>query len=109
MKCENLFEKIPKDLSQEVFEVLAQGGGTRIERIVSAGQSAPEEGWFDQAGHEWVMVLQGEARLQFEGEEERRLRAGDYILIPAHTRHRVLSTSKDPETIWLAVHFAVNC
>ena len=33
------------------------------------------------------------------------LSEGDYINIPARKRHRVVSTSVSPETIWLAVHY----
>jgi cupin 2 domain-containing protein len=32
------------------------------------------------------------------------LTAGDYLLIPARTRHRVEWTALDKETLWLAVH-----
>jgi cupin 2 domain-containing protein len=32
------------------------------------------------------------------------LKAGDYLLIPAHCRHRVEYTSADPPCIWLAIH-----
>ncbi|MDF3129065.1 cupin domain-containing protein [Kiritimatiellaeota bacterium B1221] len=105
MKTENIFQNLPADLSQEVFEQLAGKGTTRVERIVSAGQSAPEEGWFDPEDHEWVIVLQGEACLEMEGTPPFQLKEGDYVSIPAQTRHRVLSTSADPLTIWLAVHF----
>ena len=67
---------------------------------------------YDQEDDEWVVVLQGEAQLQFEGEASpRHLNAGDYVLIPAHTRHRVASTSATrgtdgsfTPTVWLAVH-----
>jgi len=30
---------------------------------------------------------------------------GDYINIPAHTKHRVAWTTPDGPTIWLAVHY----
>jgi cupin 2 domain-containing protein len=32
------------------------------------------------------------------------LGAGDTIFIPAHTPHRVVTTSTNPQCIWLAVH-----
>jgi cupin 2 domain-containing protein len=49
------------------------------------------------------MLVQGSATLSFEDEEEVNLAAGDYLLIPAHRRHRVASVSAD--ALWLAVHF----
>jgi hypothetical protein len=30
------------------------------------------------------------------------LRPGDHVILPSHTRHRVLHTS--PDALWLAVH-----
>jgi cupin 2 domain-containing protein len=53
-----------------------------------------------------VIVLAGSAGLMFEGEAATRtLRAGDYINIPAHRRHRVEWTDIDHPTIWLAIHY----
>jgi cupin 2 domain-containing protein len=88
-----------------VFTELLSAPHLRIERIVSTGQASPEAGWFDQAWSEWVIVLSGEARVAFEDEgEPRRLRAGDYIFIPSHRRHRVVWTDPNRPTVWLAVH-----
>jgi cupin 2 domain-containing protein len=51
-------------------------------------------------------VLTGAAGVLFEGEAEPRvLHAGDYLLIPAHRRHRVAWTDTKRPTVWLAVHF----
>jgi cupin 2 domain-containing protein len=53
-----------------------------------------------------VLVLAGAAGLVFEGEAEPRvLRPGDYLLIPAHRRHRVAWTDPEQPTVWLAVHY----
>lgn len=79
----------------------------RIERIVSHGQSSPDGFWYDQTEAEWVVVLSGAARLLLEGESAPlHLSAGDHLLIPAHTRHRVEWTTPDEPTVWLAVFFA---
>ena len=52
------------------------------------------------------LVLAGSAGLCFEGEAEVRvLSPGDYVLIPAHLKHRVEWTNQDRATIWLAVHY----
>jgi cupin 2 domain-containing protein len=78
----------------------------RIERIVSTGQVTPEGEWYDQDDDEWVLVVAGAARLRIEGEErDRELAEGDWVLLPAHCRHRVTWTRAEPPTVWLAVHF----
>lgn len=87
----------------EVFEPLAAGTGIKIERIISTGQSTPEGEWYDQEQAEWVVLLQGEALLRFDDGRQQLLKAGDYILIPAHDRHRVESTTSEPPCIWIAV------
>ncbi|MEJ2116810.1 MAG: cupin domain-containing protein [Alphaproteobacteria bacterium] len=104
----NLFENIPTsgDLVNEDIGLILARPGVKIERIVSHGQASPPDFWYDQAWHEWVIVLSGCARLKFEGEAEARLlSAGDYVFIPARQRHRVDWTSEDDPTVWLAVHF----
>ena len=51
------------------------------------------------------MVLKGEAVLLFEEGTTKNLKPGDYLNIPAHTKHKVEWTEPDSETIWLAVHY----
>ena len=102
----NLFADVPENLPSEHFATLLHGSNLRIERIVSRGHASPEEYWYDQSRSEWVLVVSGSAGLQFEGETApRHLKAGDYLHIPAHTRHRVLWTDALEPTIWLAVHY----
>lgn len=101
---ENLFLRIPPALPAELCETLLDQPGARIERIVSRGHASADGFWFDQETAEWVLLLAGAARLQFEGEEPLTLRPGDYIFIPAHRRHRVEWTAPDADTVWLAVH-----
>lgn len=105
----NLFADFPAELPQELFETLAASDAVRIERIVSHGHSSPEGFWFDQDRNEFVVLLAGAARLRFEdGGPAVEMKAGDYILIPAHCRHRVEWTTADEATIWLAVHFGTH-
>ncbi len=102
----NFFSDLSGDLANELIEVLAEGENTRIERIVSRGQSSPEGFWYDQEQTEWVVVLKGEAKLLIEGDKEPvHLEVGDHLLIPAHQKHRVEWTSPDEPTIWLAVFY----
>lgn len=98
----NLLAELPAAGAQEQFDTLCETRGARIERIVSHGHASPPDFWYDQAHDEWVMVLQGEATLGFEGGAGVLLNAGDSLCIPAHCRHRVISTSQN--TVWLAVH-----
>jgi len=102
-KPQNLFAKIPENLDQELVEELLRNRAVRIERIVSRGQSSPPDFWYDQAEHEWVVVLAGKARLIIEGQSEVMLHPGDTLHLPAHTRHRVEWTDPRQDTIWLAV------
>jgi cupin 2 domain-containing protein len=101
----NLFEHLPDNLSSECFDELVRNRSVRIERILSQGQVSPESGWYDQDEHEWVVMLQGRARLAFEDYPDVELVAGDYLMIPAHTRHRVSWTDPQMITIWLAVFY----
>ncbi|HIV69224.1 MAG TPA: cupin domain-containing protein [Candidatus Butyricicoccus stercorigallinarum] len=89
---------LPAELpAEELVEPLLTGA-TRIERIVSNGQTS---GWYDQAEDEWVCVLAGEGELEYAGGRRQRLRAGDTAWLPAHLRHRVSYTSAP--CIWLCV------
>jgi len=101
----NIFGAIPEDLKTEVFERLVESDNVKIERIVSKGHKSPESGWYDQDKNEWVLVLKGEAVLLFADETTITLKAGDFVDIPAHKKHRVERTAVDVETIWLAVHY----
>ncbi len=93
-------------MPEEVTTVLAAGQGVRIERIVSTGQNSPPGFWYDQDEHEWVAVLAGMAVLRVECETEGRwLVPGDWVLIPAHCRHRVEATATAEPTVWLAVFY----
>jgi cupin 2 domain-containing protein len=92
-------------VADEIFEGLVERPGVRIERIVSTGQTTPEDEWYDQARDEFVLLVAGAAKLRVEGEaEDRALAQGDWLFIPAHCRHRVTWTREDPPTVWLAVH-----
>lgn len=105
----NLFAELPVTLADEQFTELLARPGLRIERIVSTGQCSPPDFWYDQPEGEWVLVLQGEARLRFADEAEpRSLQAGDFVDIPPHCRHRVDWTHPDQTTVWLAIHYAAD-
>jgi len=106
MKTGNLFRNLPADLPDELFETLVQARATRLERIVSHGQASPPDFWYQQPEHEWVLLLAGSAGLRFDGDGDVVvLRPGDYLNIPAGTRHRVEWTTTQQPTVWLALHY----
>lgn len=105
----NLFKSIPDSVPQELVDVLAESAGVKIERIISDGHASPEGFWYDQEQDEWVLLLSGSAVLSIEkdsGIERVEMNPGDYLLLPAHQRHRVESTSATEKIIWLAVYFS---
>lgn len=106
----NIFSGMPLDNSEEEFSTLLNSENIRIERIVSYGQVTPEGEWYDQKRDEWVLLLEGSAELLLaDASAPLKMRAGDYLLLPARCRHRVIWTDPDRPTIWLAVHFGNGC
>jgi len=103
-KPRNFFENLPKQIRREIFPVIARAEQVEMERIVSRGHCSPPGSWYDQDFDEWVLLLRGAAILRFEGSRTRvRLKEGDYLLIPAHRRHRVEWTRPKKPTIWLTI------
>lgn len=105
MTADSLLRDLPADLPEELVQTLAGSDTVRIERIVSAGHASPDGFWYDQPRREFVLVVQGSARLEFDGGETLALEAGGWLDIPPHRRHRVAWTAPDERTVWLAVHF----
>lgn len=101
---DNLFDRIPAELPEELFETLIRTEAVHIERIVSRGHATPEGEWYDQEHDEWVLLVQGAAQLVFHDGREVAMGPGDWLEIPARCRHRVAWTDPDQETVWLAVH-----
>ena len=102
----SLFENIPAELPVELLETICSTNSVKIVRIVSKGHASPEGFWYDQKHNEFVLVMQGSAGLKIEGEDDIvLLKAGDYVSIGSHVKHRVEWTDSSCETIWLAVHY----
>lgn len=100
----NIFDDLPQHLPKEVVQTLIRAADVRIERIISHGHASPSDFWYDQPQHEWIIVLKGAARLQFEdGMVE--MKPGDFINIPAFRKHRVDWTTPDEPTVWLGVRY----
>ncbi|MCX6051729.1 MAG: cupin [Campylobacterales bacterium] len=97
----NIF-KNPSQLPKkgcESFETLFDNEKVKIEKILS--NELIDGQWYEQNDDEWVILLQGNASLEFE-DYTKELACGNYVFIPKQTKHRVLKTSKN--AIWLAVH-----
>jgi cupin 2 domain-containing protein len=104
-KIKNILADIPTQLPEELFTCLLKNEQVEIERVVSRGQSSAKDEWYDQINDEWVILLQGGAILEFfEPQEFKKLQVGDYLLIPAHCKHRIDWTDPDRDSIWLTVH-----
>ncbi len=107
MKTKNIFHISKNELSNpdEIFKKLHESGNIHIERIISTGQVTPKDLWLSQNRNEWVVLLQGNAKLEFKNSGFIEMNQGDYINIPASKKHRIIYTSSAPPCIWLAVHF----
>ena len=105
MEGGNLFSEIPDIINSELFEDIQKHKSVRIERIISDGHASEEGEWYDQEEHEWVSVLKGTGVIEYDDGTLVVLNVGDYVNIPAHTKHRVKSTSATEKTIWLAVFY----
>ncbi|WP_028469164.1 cupin domain-containing protein [Neptunomonas japonica] len=101
----NIFSNIPSELPNEIFEDIITTEKLRVERIVSKGQISPDTGWYDQSENEWVIVLSGYGVIEFIDGVKVTLKQGDYLNIKAHEKHRVIETSSDEMTVWLAIFY----
>ncbi len=90
---------------EERTKILLHTPALRLERIHSCAAASPPGFWYEQHEHEWVLLLQGSARLRFDAEDGElvELNRGDALQIAAGRRHRVEVTDGDPGTIWLAL------
>ena len=97
----NLYDYTPALPGTERTDILHEDTAVRIERIVS---NLARTQWYDQAQDEWLALIKGSAELEVERTRV-TLEEGDTLFLPAHCRHRVLSTSD--ETLWLTVFVKV--
>ena len=100
----NIFNNIePIEPGNELFNTLFENSCVKLEHIYS--HSFKDGEWYDQDGDEWVILLEGEAVLEFK-ESKQNLSEGDYLYIKAHRLHRVVSTSADAH--WIVLHVKSN-
>ena len=101
LKPANLYRQLPSLNSGETFQELWRQANLRVELIQSSDSPLPD--LYDQEQDEWVLLLEGRALLEVNG-QPLALGPGDHLVIPAHTPHRVLETHPEPRCLWLAVH-----
>jgi len=101
----NLYDLPGLPMADELTSLLVNESTIRIERIVSTGQVS---GWYDQDETEFVVLLQGNAEIEFDNNRIVTVSRGDTLLIQPHERHRVSYTSTDPPCIWLCVFYQDN-
>lgn len=99
-----LYDNITIDTNAEKFLEIFKNDIIKIEKIVSNGQKSPEDFWYTQEESEFVLILKGNAILEFEG-ETMVLNEGNAVIIPAMKKHRVKQTSQEEPTIWLAIFY----
>ena len=101
----NIFSNIPSELPNEIFENIIRTEKLRVERIVSKGQISPDTGWYNQRENEWLIVLSGYGVIEYINGAKVTLKQGDYLNINSHNKHRVIETSPDEATVWLAIFY----
>jgi len=105
-KLHNIYKKLPSAKGNEIFDKIIQKSGVKIERITSFGQATPTGKWLKSKRNEWVILLKGEAKLQFRlSKNVIEMKPGDYMFIPAGTMHRVEWTTPKGKSVWVAVMF----
>lgn len=105
IKKSNIYNDLKIDNENEIFEKIFSNDDLLIERITSNGQTTPDDKWYDQDKNEWVLLLKGNAVIEYDNGSKTELSKGDYLYIPANQKHRVAFTSDTEQTVWLAVHF----
>ncbi len=101
----NIFHNIPSNIPEEIIDTLIDSDQIKVKRIISKGNVSPKDFWYDQDKNEFVILLKGSAKLLFENDVQIILSAGDYLIIPAHKKHRVEWTVPEIETIWFAIFY----
>ena len=95
----NIFDFELPELNSEVFTTEFSSKNVEIKTIVSNTLHTPQI--FKQTCDEWVVVLQGCAKIEMDGVVHKLLK-GDTLFIPAEKEHILLKTKK--LVVWLAVY-----
>ena len=95
----NIYNFNLPDLDSESFETLLKRKNVTVKQIVSNTLKTPQT--FKQDVDEWVVVLQGCAKLEMDGIIH-KLKKGDTLFIEANKEHTLLKTKQ--VVVWLAVY-----
>jgi cupin 2 domain-containing protein len=101
-KLINLFDIEGWSRDTELFTPIYEQPGFRIERILTAGQTSPALGWYNQDENEMVILLQGNAVIEFDDNTKAEMKTGDMLVIEKFRKHKVSYTSTEPPCVWLA-------
>ena len=101
----NIFSTQDINSENEFIEDLLKTDNFKVERIISEGHVTEKNFWYDQETNEFVLLIKGEAKIKYENEEIVLLAPGDWLIIPAHKKHRVEWTSETEKTFWLTIHY----
>lgn len=104
-KLRNLFSTSGIETREREFSelILSADGEFKMERILSFGNPSPEGFWYNQTEDEWVLLLKGSAKVEFDNGDIVDMVEGDYIVIMAGMKHRVVEVSDD--ALWLGFFF----
>ncbi len=98
----NIMQDLEPSASEEILKTIYSNKNIKIERIVSNGQISPQGFWYDQEEYEFVLLVEGNAVIEFENYKV-SLKKNDFIMIEPHKKHRITYTSKP--AYWLCVFF----
>lgn len=102
----NFLDNIPNASKNEIFQTILENENVKIERIISYGQTTPKEDWYDQNEDEFVLILEGEAKIKYDDDSLYHLTKWDSLYIKANQKHQVIYTSNP--TVWLAIFITKN-
>ena len=98
---ENIYDFNLPDLDDENFKTMLKHKNVSVKRIVSNTLKTPQT--FKQDVDEWVVVLQGCAKLEMDGIIH-KLKKGDSLFIEANKEHTLLKTKQ--VVVWLAIYIS---
>ncbi len=98
---ENIYDFNLPDVDDEKFKTMLQHKNVSVKRIVSNTLKTPQT--FRQDVDEWVIVLQGCAKLEMDGIIH-KLKKGDSLFIEANKEHTLLKTKQ--VVVWLAIYIS---
>jgi quercetin dioxygenase-like cupin family protein len=89
-----------------VIETLFENKNVKIDRVRARGQITPPGEFAPEPSYEFILLLEGQLVLEYDGEPEKRdLRPGDYAIKSPNQKTRADYTAEDEETVYLKVSY----